>query len=290
MQPDLQSDISVDLAKILVYAGKYTPQGANRDFSDREKGGAMHVNTDELKIEIQGTISLAYEFVEPFHINRNSEISFDVTLGDRTEILAICLNDDLKPKREGDGRAISSCLVIGGTAVEEYNETDVLKHFNPQKVKMLENQAAENVSHSVTYFLKDLFPSVTSSIRYIGFVQVNDAILSESSESFIHNLKIEDASTRRRRLLTTPLICEPDELFASNKAGLQSDEGEFCVSSEIMLQQIEKDEGEFCSNDHQCRSGTCTHGVCVSKVSENHRLFIRTFTQISNKTPFFYRR
>ena len=292
--PDFNSenpgfDISADLAKTLTYAGSYVPPGANLDFIEREKDGAMHVNNDEFKIEIQGTVSLAYELLAPFEIKKTSEISFDVTLGDHTEILAICVDDGLTTKKVGDGRALSSCLILGGTAAEDYKQQpeeitrpDVLKHFKPERVRILDPTTNINIENSVTYPLRDLFPDVISSIRYIGFVQVNDAILSDSSESFIQNLKFEDKNPLRRLLVQTANDdCKKDEIMASLYPGLRSDQGEFCVPSEIMLQQIEKDEGDSCSNHHQCRSGVCETScifdfcgpaLCISKVSEKHRL------------------
>ena len=257
---DIRSDISIHLATHLLYASDYVHSSVFKEFDSSE--GKFHA--DRNTIEIHGSISLAYELLDPFPVSALSRISFNVTLGNGIKVLAICMDDGLTPSIESDQRAETTCLAIGGSSIET-----VIK--NP--IRLLEEPSPG--PDEIVYSLMNLFPTrSTSVIKYIGFVQViSDNGDIEFSPSFFESIRFydvdNDGQANGRRLVNIGETCPAGELVATTKAGLQDtlqDGGDFCVSSLTMLNQIVLEEGELCEVNNECRSGLCETNECESRV------------------------
>lgn len=257
---DISSDISIHLATHLLYAGDYSHSSFFKEFDS--SGGGFHA--DSSSIEIHGSISLAYELLDPFPVSALSRISFNVTLGNGIEALAICVDDDLTPMIESDHRAETTCLAIGGSAIETVlqNSISLLEEPSPGP-------------DEIVYSLMDLFPTrSTSVIKYIGFVQVTSANGGiDISPSLLESIRFydvdEDGQDNGRRLINIAENCTAGELVATMKAGLQDtlqDGADFCVSSLTMLNQIVLEEGDYCLVNTECRSGLCETNKCESRV------------------------
>ena len=259
---DIGSDVSIHLAKHLLYASDYSHSSIFKDF-DRSEGG---FHADSNSIEIHGSISLAYELLDPFPVSSLSRISFNVTLGNGTEALAICMDDDLTPMKDsGDHRAETTCLAIGGSSIET-----VLQ--NPIRLQILEESSSG--PEEIVYSLMDLFPTrSTSAIKYIGFVKVTsdngDIQLSPSLFESIRFYDVDEDGQDNGRRLNIAENCTAGELVATLRAGLQDtlqDIGDFCVPSLTMLKQIVLEEFEYCLDNTECRSGLCESNKCKSRV------------------------
>ena len=257
---DLSSDISIHLATHLLYAGDYSHSSFFKEFDSSE--GGFHADSNS--IEIHGSISLAYELLDPFPVSALSRISFNVTLGDGMDALAICVDDGLTPRIDNENRAETTCLAIGGSSVETVlqNSISLLEEPSPGP-------------DEIVYSLMDLFPTrSTSVIKYIGFVQVtSDNGGIEFSPSLFENIRFYDVDTpgqdNGRRLINIPETCPAGKLVATTKAGLQDTlqgGADFCVSSLIMLNQIVLEEGDYCLDNTECRSGFCETNKCESRV------------------------
>eukprot|EP00979_Chaetoceros_neogracilis_P017510 scaffold10231_cov289-Chaetoceros_neogracile.AAC.1 len=111
-----RNDISALLTKLMYFHGSYSHVNIDFEFEDAEDAG-LHV--DGNTVEVYATTSLAYRLLSPYPISALSTLSFDVTLGSDIDALAICIDDGVTAKMDGDGRAASICLALGGFAIEE---------------------------------------------------------------------------------------------------------------------------------------------------------------------------
>jgi len=299
-----RNDISALLTKLMYFHGSYSHVNIDFEFEDAEDAG-LHV--DGNTVEVYATTSLAYRLLSPYPISALSTLSFDVTLGSHIDALAICIDDGVTAKTDGDGRAASTCLALGGFAIEEtlgknvihlgelldsddgvqigvepedlpeetVNEEDPLANYPLQKGKV-----------QVKYLLSKLFPSRTSPVQYIAFVQIVGEVKDvndDSSPSIIENISLIEetisAESGRRRLLDS-IDCEKGKLVATHSPGLHNIKTDpsldFCEDSSKILQQISKNENDSCSFDTDCRSGLCKNDRCESRVSKNE---MQSFTE-----------
>jgi len=291
---DIGHDISIHLATHLLYAGDYSHSSVIKEFDSSE--GGFHADSNS--IEIYGSISFAYELLDPVRVSALSMISFNITLGNGIEALAICMDDDLTPRIDMEHtRAETTCLSIAGTSIET-----VLQ--NP--ITLLE-EPPPGTSTRIDHSLKGLFPTrSTTVITYIGIVQItSDNGGIESSPSLFESIQFYDvdegAQGNGRRLVNIGETCPAGELSATMTAGLQDtlqDEGDFCVSSLTMLNQIVLEEGAYCLLNTECRSGLCESDSCKSRVRstapgtpfaytpERHKYFLTCSTVLKGNSNF----
>lgn len=288
---DEYTDISIALEKLMYFAGPYAHLTIDIEFSNAEDAG-LHIK-DNL-VEVHSSTSLAYKLLAPYPVTALSTISFTVTLGSEIKALAICIDDGVTKRVQGDGRAASSCLALGGSAIVETFGKDILhlgvlgegvgeledailEGENVVQVRDLEQDPAlamyplQTGTVEVKRKLKDLFPSKTSTVQYIAFVQIIDEVVA-SSPSIITNINLfEEQITLNTRRLSTSSTCQKGQLAAADKAGLHNTKNDllndFCVPSDKILQQITKNENDFCTIDNDCRSGLCVMDQCKSRVS-----------------------
>jgi len=272
---DHESDISLELANQLHFStDTYTHSTIQFDFDSETTLGGFHVNTAS-SIEIFSTTSLAYKLVTSYSVSRQSRLSFDIHVGRQIKAIAICL--DQQSDYGTDTIIVTSCMAIGGTAIEETFGTDI---------QILSTSAENDNMVSIDIAVKELFPS-RSKFNIIGIMQV--ANLGTETDvnnitSLIENIDFHDISTEvGRRLLetgdTSPCdllvytidsACPPGCMVETTKGGLfheLQDVNDFCISMDIALKQTAKNEEETCSLDENCRSGLCQDNQCISKVS-----------------------
>jgi len=260
---DPRSDISIHLVPQLLYAGTYMHSSIYTN--DNTSEGGFHVNGTY--IEVHGSISVAYELLEQYYVSAQSKISFTVTLGSDVEALAICMDDGLIQRTEKDNRAETTCLALGGSSIDTVLD-------DPKKLSDFSSGPRD-----VVYLLHELFPTRESSqMKFVGFVQRttrNSGDRGVPSPSIIERIRFyEDDQDTQRKLEEVVMRCPGGELAATSKAGLQDTKHniqDFCVSSEILLKQIELDEGDYCLRDFGCRSGLCNKNseTCKSRVRPN---------------------
>ena len=276
---DSEFDISPQDAS-LHFAGTYRHSEIRFNFdSDANKGG-FHVKEND--IEVFSTTSIAYKLFGPYTVSLHSMLSFDITLANDIEAIAICVDDGVKKRTdtvdEGEHRAVTRCLAIGGTAIGARFGVNI---------KILDPPAEPEKKLSVHIPLSELFPSRLSKIGYIGIMQVatsEASVTDDKLTSLIQNIDISnpaidsktsisvtsDADPCNISLSTRGSACTLGCMAATTKKGLHHElqnEGDFCTTIEIMLTQITKNEEEPCHFDEQCRSGLCQDNTCSSNVS-----------------------
>jgi len=279
---DPDSDISLQLENQLHFAGTYRHSEIHFDFdSDARKGGfygegGFHVNADS--IEVFSTTSIAYKLIASYPVSIHSRLSFDITLANDTEAIAICVDDGVTKRKdivdESINRAGTKCLAIGGTAIAARFGTDI---------KTLDSLAEPGIMKSVDIALTELFFSRLSDIDYIGIMQVASefSAIDDTLPSLIQNINFYNKGIHygRRSLVTSdtdPCVstfdntCTPGCMAATTKEGLHHKlhrEDDFCISIANMLTQLTKNEEEPCLFHNECRSGLCQSNKCHSRVS-----------------------
>lgn len=259
-------DFSISTAKDLTFAGEYRRTGVYYQFQEELERSGFHV--DGTEIQVHGSTSKAYQLAAPYQVNARSTLSLQFTIGTGVKALAICPDDGLNPRVEGNGRVVTSCLLLGCKAIEAFDDI-----FDINYVKVVADDKCDDGSASVP--LSSVFPSV-KKLKYFGLIQIMNENLAEISNSVIMNLNIEDeeevSDDRRRTTITPdPLKCGPGELVVTTKPGLyhvKESINDFCTPAGNVLKMITKNEGDACSSDGECRSGKCVGDICVSEVSK----------------------
>ena len=242
----------------------------------------LHVTTSS--ITVYGTTSKAYEFAAPVDVDFNSMVSFNVTLGNGVQALTLCVDDDIKANSGVDGRVESTCLALGGSAIDEILDD----YLSPETI------GSVGVKTAVTFQLWQMFSSRNSPIKYLGIIQVvneNDVSVTESKIEDVLFYKDIEESTRRLSTGSDLCTCGPDELASTTKPGLHHHcvyEGDFCSPAEDKLLEIQKNENDYCSSHSECRSGLCENDKCTSKVRITYSVHTELyydfiFTHIHNR-------
>ena len=253
------TDISHRLATDMYFAGDYSHPSIKLGSNEPNQG--FHV--DEKRLELSGTNFIAFQLASSVVVSSLSKISLTFTLGNGTDALAICLDDDITADRLND-RVLSSCLTLGGSNIYSVFYEGSVKEFEMSDEKW----------QIVNFDLFQLFPSRSSAITSIGIVhKANevDTLLGNITSTIIKNIAIfEDAPTNRKMQTSNSLICPAGQIAATETPGLNQYRTtvlDFCVDSKIVLEEITRNEGEPCTSNNKCRSGLCQNNICGSRVS-----------------------
>jgi len=238
----------------MYFVGIYIYPSIKHGSNVRNQG--FHV--EEKRLDILGTNFISFNLASSFLVSSLSKISFTFTLGNGTDAFAICLDDENPPS------VLSSCLALGGS--------NIYSIFNEGTVEVFE--MSDEQLQSVEFDLKVLFPSRSSPISFISIVHKSnevDTLLGNITSTTIENINLfEGASPNRKMQTSTSFICPAGQIAATQTPGLNQNRttvSDFCVDSNIMLEQITRNEGDSCTSDNKCRSGFCHYNICVSRVS-----------------------
>ena len=156
---------SNDQEHSMTYAGYYGMNNVNMS-----SGGGSIV--EDGTISLYGNVWKSFELPIPYDATGNTYIEFKAKLITEGEGHAICAEDNLNADSYGGFHR--RCIVFAGTQFDEWNDNHVLK--------------IEKIEEGTTLIKKvligNLFPEVGTQIRYISFVQDNDALPAQGSSKF----------------------------------------------------------------------------------------------------------
>ena len=144
------------------YAGYY-----GMDNARMSTGGGSIV--EDGAISLYGNVWKSFELPTPYNATGNTYIEFKAELIDEAEGHAICAEDDLNADSYGGFHR--RCIVFAGTQFDAWDDNHVLK------IEKIE----EGTTLVRSVFIGNLFPEVGTEIRYISFVQDNDAMPAQGS-------------------------------------------------------------------------------------------------------------
>jgi hypothetical protein len=156
----------------LTFAGVY----GTVDISSQ--GGGSYVNENG-KISLYGNVWKSFELETPYIATGNTYVAFKFELISEAEGHAICVEDDLNADTFGGFH--KRCIALAGSQFDSWNINHV------RKIEKAEiGDGDEEVSNILTQtvLVGDLFPEIGTEIKYISFVQDNDAALYEGVSSF----------------------------------------------------------------------------------------------------------
>jgi len=133
-------------------------------------GGGSHVEDDT--ISLYGNVWKSFELPTPYNASGNTYIDFKAELIFEGEGHAICAEDDLDADAYGGFHR--RCIVFAGTQFDAWDDNHVLKI----------DKIEEGTTLIKSVFIGNLFPEVGTEIRYISFVQDNDAMPAQGSSKF----------------------------------------------------------------------------------------------------------
>jgi len=123
-------------------------------------------------ISLYGNVWKSYELEIPYNATGNTYLEFKAELIDEAEGHAICAEDDLDADTYGGYHR--RCMVFSGTQIDAWDDNHVLKI----------EKIGEGTTLIISAFIGNLFPEVGTEIRYISFVQDNDAMPAQGSSKF----------------------------------------------------------------------------------------------------------
>lgn len=265
---DESYDISIATARDIIFAGSYSHVDYAIDVEESSDSGLFVTSNS---IQVKGTISEAYEFLSPLHVDSSTSISFKFGIADGVKGFALCVDDGIKKRVQSDGRVLSHCLALGGSSISEVLTTYATVEDMGGTILSPDQNTTE-----VEFELSRLFPSRIGKIKYLGILQVmNDNFFTDDSYSLIQDISfIYNSDTNRglNQVSNDMCVCKSDELAATIEPGLHHSckaVGDFCTSAKNILSEITKNEKEPCSTHSECRSGICgdgTNKVCSSEV------------------------
>ena len=166
----------VGLIKNIEWHGAY---GDQNTFLGSEGGS----NVDDINgIQLYGNVWKAYELEEPYSVTGNTHVSFKFKMIKEAEGHAICFDDD--DVADTFGGFQKRCIVLAGTEFDHWDNHHVHKvvlHNREQTVEDTETGAVEAV---VDVKIGHFFNKKGETIKFIGFVQDNDAAPFEGISSF----------------------------------------------------------------------------------------------------------
>jgi hypothetical protein len=157
----------------LYYEGDYG--GAN---VDAEGGGSIVNGNGELSL--YGNSWVAFKLDTPYSTSGNTRISFNFELVNEAEGHAICVEEDLDEDTFGGFH--KRCIALAGTQYDTWNDNHVKKIERAEPGNREEDGPGRIMSETVV--IGDLFPESNTLIRYIAFVQDNDAAPYEGVSRF----------------------------------------------------------------------------------------------------------
>ena len=171
--PIFQDDVNANLVqRELHYEGDYG--GAN---VNSEGGGAIVDENGQLSL--YGNTWVAFKLDTPYSTSGNTRISFDFELINEAEGHAICVEEDLDEDTFGGFH--KRCIALAGTQYDTWNDNHVKKI---ERAEPADGEDGPGRILSETVVIGDLFPEMNTTIRYIAFVQDNDASPYEGVSRF----------------------------------------------------------------------------------------------------------
>lgn len=161
----------VGLLKNLIWHGSY---GDGNTFIGTEGGSFV----DKINnFQMYGNVWKAYKLEEPYPVTGNTHVSFKFILAKEAEGHAICFDDDDRPETFGGFQ--KRCIALGGTEFDLWNNNHV------HKIVLHEQHAANGTFEAVVDVkIGHFFSRKGSTIKFIGFVQDNDAAPFEGISIF----------------------------------------------------------------------------------------------------------
>jgi len=158
----------------MTYAGYYGKDEAST-------GGSI---VDSGTISLYGNVWKSYGLQDPYTATGNTCIEFNAELITEGEGHAICAEDDLNTDTYGGFHR--RCIVFAGKEFDDWDKNKVLKI----------SRVTEGTNMAISVCIGHLFPKFGTEIKYISFVQDNDAMPFEGSSKFwnIKLLEIESVS------------------------------------------------------------------------------------------------
>lgn len=164
------------LLRNIVWHGAY---GDQNTFIGSEGGS----NVDDINgIQLFGNVWKAYELEQPYSVTGNTHVSFKFKMIKEAEGHAICFDDDDVADTYGGFQ--KRCIVLAGTEFDHWDNHHVHKvvlHNRNQTVVDTETGSVEAV---VDVKIGHFFNRKGITIKFIGFVQDNDAAPFEGISSF----------------------------------------------------------------------------------------------------------
>ena len=127
------------------------------------KGGGSIVDDSGI-ISLYGNVSKLYELTSPYPVKGNTYFHFTTELVREAEGHVICLEEDDNPDTYAGFH--KRCIGIGGTQFDLWSD-----HL----IKKVDNKLPEAGAESFTINIGKFFEDIETTIKYIAFVQVNDA-------------------------------------------------------------------------------------------------------------------
>ena len=226
---------------------------------DRDGPGGVHVSTG-LTIALYGNTRALYMLSEPIHVDRFTELKFDLDTAVRSESMQICFYED---ETEID-RSVTS-----------YPGTE----FRCEKINLQDEITIKSLGR--------LFDNRTTTVNFIEFRQVNTR--KRVGNSKLSNITFATDPTTIREIESKPckdrdphaiqdsdsssanIVCSCEEGYVASNGGKTLNTLDSCV--ECLLCAFE---GDFCVYDRDCIMGTCVDYICASaNVSKTKMCFTR---------------
>lgn len=161
----------VGLLKTISWHGPY---GDGNTFIGSEGGSFV----DEINnLQMYGNVWKAYKLDDPYEVTGNTHVSFKFKMSKEAEGHAICFDDDDRSDTYGGFQ--KRCIALGGTEFDQWNNNHVHKvvlHNTNVEDDTLEAVVDVKIGH--------FFSRKGTKIKFIGFVQDNDAAPFEGISSF----------------------------------------------------------------------------------------------------------
>jgi len=134
-------------------------------------GGGSYVTEDGV-ISLYGNVWKSFKLPAPYEASGNTHMDIKFDLRSEAEGHAICAEDDLDADAYGGFHR--RCIALAGTQFDQWDDNHVLK--------IDKTESGTIMTKSV--FIGNLFPEVGTKIKYISFVQDNDAMPAHGSSKF----------------------------------------------------------------------------------------------------------
>ena len=146
----------------------------------KSKGGGSIVD-DSGVISIYGDVSKMYELDKHYPVTGNTYFYFSFELLNEAEEHVICLEENENPDTYAGYH--KRCIGVGGTKFEEWSD-HLIERVN---IQAREGEGLE--THKVK--VGNFFDDIDTAIKYIVFVQVNNAAPYKGSSKF-SNFKLKE--------------------------------------------------------------------------------------------------
>ncbi len=161
----------VGLVRNITWHGSY---GDGNTFIGTEGGSFVDAINN---FQMYGNVWKAYKLEDPYKVTGNTHVSFKFQLTKEAEGHAICFDDD--DRSETFGGFQKRCIALAGTEFDLWNNNHVHK-----VVLHKQHEESDTFEAVVDVKIGHFFSRKGSTIKFIGFVQDNDAAPFEGISSF----------------------------------------------------------------------------------------------------------